>query len=245
MKQLAADQGCLDEGFNVMVNKLLECQDAPDWFQKYQDHMLHWRSHSRLISLFRAWSARRWGGDAKLYEELLEWVDYTVRESNRIASTRRRLLAFRLDKYRNFAAALRRQYGSVVLEKIDWRAFQKRADAEDDETSSNNMRRQQNMAAPGELSTVLQQSRMKVIMVNPANTTKRCHLCGHINQYDAAASIKLMCNDCQAVFDQDVNAAQNLLDDGHNPLKHVIAKPRKPKKRRTKAANKEVATDGV
>ena len=47
--------------------------------------------------------------------------------------------------------------------------------------------------------------------VSAVNTTHICHLCGSLEEFDAAEHLNHRCRSCGMVWDQDVNAARNLL----------------------------------
>ena len=44
-----------------------------------------------------------------------------------------------------------------------------------------------------------------------ADSTKACAWCGSVEAFDAAASIEHTCSSCIRTWDQDANAARNLL----------------------------------
>ena len=51
-----------------------------------------------------------------------------------------------------------------------------------------------------------------VVYVNPKNTSKTCHKCGHIHQELKVKTRKWKCPECKTVLDRDVNAAINILN---------------------------------
>ncbi len=56
-----------------------------------------------------------------------------------------------------------------------------------------------------------------VVEVNPAFTSKECHVCGSINE-ELTCDVRMWtCENCGSVHDRDINAAINILnrwDDG-------------------------------
>ena len=81
---------------------------------------------------------------------------------------------------------------------------------------------QRQQAAPSELWQALRQSavnRQRLVMaVESAYTTRYCAHCGNDNtNANFAAHIMVTCPGCGRPYDQDINAAQNLLDRALQP----------------------------
>jgi putative transposase len=51
-----------------------------------------------------------------------------------------------------------------------------------------------------------------VQFVNPKNTSKKCHHCGHIHKDLQVKTRKFHCEQCGKPLDRDVNAAINILN---------------------------------
>jgi transposase len=51
-----------------------------------------------------------------------------------------------------------------------------------------------------------------VVKMNAAMTTLRCNACGHTGDWDTAVSVLHRCEKCGDLFDQDLNAARNLME---------------------------------
>ena len=67
------------------------------------------------------------------------------------------------------------------------------------------------VAANATLLQVLKESGMEVVPRAPQRTTQICRLCGHVNHYAEPQLLMVPCENCGAVYDQDRNAAVNLL----------------------------------
>lgn len=134
------------------------------------------------------------------------------------ANLRDQLRAWRLNEYRKFANCLRSRYGAVVLEDFDLRDVAKERRPEDGPDTRESARRQQRIAAVFILRQAIEQSGLRVVKLPSAYTTKRCHVCGHVEKFDSAKQVMHTCSACGALWDQDENAARNLLADGMRRL---------------------------
>jgi transposase len=71
------------------------------------------------------------------------------------------------------------------------------------------------VAAPGELRRALQaaceREGVRVVMLAANNTTTTCHRCGTRCVWNHAAEVEHTCEHCGVAWDQDENAARNLL----------------------------------
>ncbi|MGH1372966.1 MAG: RNA-guided endonuclease InsQ/TnpB family protein [Cellvibrionaceae bacterium] len=54
-----------------------------------------------------------------------------------------------------------------------------------------------------------------VIAVNPRNTSRKCHVCQHIDQYNRRSQSEFCCTKCGNELNADVNAAINIREAGH------------------------------
>jgi len=109
---------------------------------------------------------------------------------------------------------LARKYKTLVLEDFDLRVMARRGSVEDG-AENEDARSNRQLAAVSELRLCLEQAFKgrggDVVRLPAANTTRRCHACGHTEAFDAAAAILHTCPGCAATWDQDRNAALNLL----------------------------------
>ena len=117
--------------------------------------------------------------------------------------------------YRLFARELAR-YRRVVVQQLDLRDFAELPDPgekEDPRTTASRGRRF--TAALGELlgacADAVTRAGGEWTEVDPAWTTQTCFACGKIDPFDAAGSIDHTCAQCGSRWDQDENAARNLL----------------------------------
>ena len=203
-------------------------------------HAHAWRSPARLVALARAWKDARFEGDGAAFARIWEWSG--GRGDRHLwtweANQRRGVLARRDDMYAKFAALLCRRYGSVVIEDFDLTApgIGRAPVAEHGTADLGSPHRV--LGAPGRL-----RERIKVtaaregvgVLVLPAvNTTRRCNACGLVRAFPAAEELYHRCSGCGAEWDQDENAARNLLADALR--EHPGGAPRSETSRTPKSA---------
>lgn len=209
-------QSIRDQNFNIakaVLGKAVAPLELPEWFSQQAATLAQWRSPARLAGLTLRWRDNRFSGDTEAYERceawrkqdkhLLEW------ESNQRENTQQ----FRLNVYRNFAAEVSRQYPALALEDFDLRSM-----AQADMPES--IKWMWKVAALSELRTALAHAYSKagqtIIEVDPAFTTKTCAVCAGngveaLEEFDAARNLRHKCSRCGTEYDQDENAARNLL----------------------------------
>jgi hypothetical protein len=195
--------------------------------------LAHWRSTYRLAALVVEWRDKRIPGDdvphpdaarlrallqldAQHYgrpESVFELCEAWRRKDKHLfdwlSFTRVRAIRRRDDVYRNFAAMLRRRYQFAGAEKLNLPDLKELPQPEEDPVDAAT-RKNIGLAAPGRLLALLGES-MEVRKVSAVDTTRRHFECG---QYSGESDPKLLmhtCQHCHVMFDQDRNAAKNLL----------------------------------
>ena len=191
----------LNEYRHRLVAFLLERGDERD------TTAARWKSADRFA---RAIShARR---QAPLPGEIAAWLKQDRHLCDAEAGARGNLIARRNQTLHGWAKRLC-TYAEVRIEKFDQRRFAR--EHEDDGPAATNIRHLRNLAAPGILKQCLlsraERDGTRVIEVVAKDTTRRCHLCGHVNEWNDATPRMLRCADCGAEWDQDHNAAINIL----------------------------------
>jgi len=208
-----------DKNFNVAQATLGAWLDGraglPPWLLEATATLPRWQSSDRLARLAIAWRDRRFAGDLTAFEPLEAWRKqdkhlWTWEAHQRDSSLRRRREGFRVA-----AAHLAQIYDVLVLEHLDLRTFARHAPPEQVEGENAAARGQRQAVAPSELRLALEQAfggRGKAVRYVPAAwTTRTCHGCGSIESWDAAAHLRHTCGVCGTDWDQDDNAAKNLI----------------------------------
>jgi hypothetical protein len=203
-----------------------------DWLRVELTHLHQWRSPARLAALLWRWNGARYErgrevpwqpppgfegvpgfgrfpGDGEIFARLWAWRKQDRHLYDWLANNREKAVRWRDDLYRRFARELTGRYYTVVFERTDWREMVAlpAADAEGVELRTSNHR----IAAVGRLRQFVREKAGEYQEVDPKHTTKRCHACGSLEDFDAARELEHPCSACGEVWDQDHNAAKNLL----------------------------------
>lgn len=178
----------------------------PEWFKERVSHLHLWRSAGKFRVL-----ARQCRQDPLIPGSIqlgLEWWRY--RDEHLLdweAAQRRKSLGRRKHLYRAFARTLADRYRVVVLDNADMRQLAKRRDE-----PLTIARRNRQMASGSELRECIADAfGPDVAVVSSKGITITCTACGHKEDFDRAAAIRHTCPSCDTEWDQDANAAINML----------------------------------
>lgn len=148
---------------------------------------------------------------AELSEALEAWRVRRKKEVLEMDGLRRRLQGRRKNTYREFAKRWASKAEVVVVDASRYKAMTmvKRPDGTDPELPQA-ARHQRVIAAPYELKLALEQAVAAAgsVWEQYGGRINHCHACGSKNVHGENV---VACQDCQAVFDVDENAARNLL----------------------------------
>jgi len=187
----------------------------PPWLRDATKYLGLWKSQSKLAALARRWRDARFDGDAEAYDALEAWRYHDHHLWEWETSQRVKSLRYRRELYRCFAAKLATRYSTIVLEAFDLRRIARLPVVEADETENETARSSRVVASTSELrGCLLNAFRGRggtVEFVDPALTTKTCAACGSVEQWDQAKELRHACGACKAEWDQDDNAAANIL----------------------------------
>lgn len=189
--------------------------DLPAWFLGELSHLEQWRSPNRMRDFVWRWSRERFAGD----EDVFELADVWRRQDRHLLQWeeghRDRVLKRRRETCRLWAKKLCARFATIVIEDVDLSQLARRAQPEDVDEAPAEARRLRTVAALSEFVSALEMMAPKVgteIVRAPAEyTTIACHVCGEQCEWDAAAALWHTCEHCGAEWDQDHNAARNLL----------------------------------
>lgn len=185
------------------------------WWDDALQYLAQWKAPRRLAGLVARWRNERWPGDDEAFAQVDAWAQQDTHLWLWETNLRDQVLRRRREQYRVLGAKLARHYSTLVLEDFDLRVMQRHQLAEVKEGEIQPARSQQRLAAPSELRSCLVNAFASagglVVYVNPAYTTRICHACGSVEKWDAAAYLNHVCSMCGEGWDQDYNAAQNLL----------------------------------
>jgi hypothetical protein len=178
-------------------------------------YLAQWRSSDRLAAFVRWWSDHRLAGDEEMYQTAIAWR----RQYLHLADWWRNLqdqMTLRLrEQYRVFAAGVAARYQALILEDFDLREVAKKTESGKEKTAGASYRQ---LVAPSVFRDALvnacRQEGLEIRKVPAQYTTAMCHRCRTIEAWDQAASVMHRCSSCGALWDQDHNAAINLLASG-------------------------------
>lgn len=231
-------QSIRDLLFNAMRTRLSawkKDQNCPEWFQEATKFLHLWKSQGQLASLVLRWRENRFVGDGLPLSdnaEMLQTLSITNQEHygrpvgiyeiaeawrkkdkhlyNWQAHQRENNTAWRDDFYRVFAARMRRTYQTVKVEDCDWQKLMRQTEAEEDPRSEI-IKLYQRIAAPGRLREILRETVSDLRECPTPNTTKIHFDCGNFSGQEDRSILIHTCKVCGLSFDQDRNAALNLL----------------------------------
>jgi len=165
------------------------------------------------------------------------------------SNQRENVLARRLDIYRNWAYQLSQRYATIVIEDFDLRTFARNAAPEQD-SDADVTHRTRNTASPSQLVACLLSAAADVVVkLDPADTTRQCAQCGHVNtEWEKPEERVQTCHGCKSQWDQDYNAALNLLkryDAAQDGGPQEPDPAPKPAKKRTSAQTSSVSSSAL
>lgn len=209
-------QAIRDRNFDAIRARLVEwfarAEALPVWGGRWKLMSLdRWKSPNRLAAVVNHWRDHRFPGDPEIFEVMEAWrkqdrhLHDWSREEVRKADDKRRHL------YRAAAKRVAQRYQTIKIEKLDLTKLRRKAAAADEE-SGREAKHWMNVAAVGILRQYVREAVANVQEVLAVNTTKSCHECGTVNEFDAKANLFFTCRGCGHLWDQDHNAAMNLRD---------------------------------
>jgi hypothetical protein len=218
------------DGVNAWLR--IKPRDLSPMLAEAAQHISAWKSPARLDALVDVWTGNPVPGDEDIYPQLLFWRKRERHLWQWESSLRDKVHRRRKEEYRIVAAGLARQYKTLIVEKFDLSVMQRHHAPEAEEGEIKAVRLQQRRVAPSELRECCIQAFAarggQVVEVRAALTTMACHACGAIEIWDHAAELEHRCSACGAVWDQDANAAENMLAiyrewRGGDPRHRVVA----------------------
>lgn len=212
-----AIHGDRDKLFNaareILAAWLRTKENVPDWLKESTATMSSWRSISRLAVVALKWRKNRFDGDSAGFETLEVWRKRDKHLYLYEANVRHQLLGQRMQTYREFAAMLRRKYATAVVEDLDFREFHKNREfEEDDDNEADRIKQNSRAACLSDLFRCLKEA-LTIVEVPAKKTTLTCAECGSEEKWDHR-KLDHTCSACGKTWDQDFNAAKNILARG-------------------------------
>lgn len=203
----------------AQLSQWIEGRVVPAWLTERLKHMARWRSRDKLVRVVRRWATHRFGGDEEIFAVVESWRRQERHLYQWEASQRDKTLKRRREHYRLLATEICRRYDTVVLEDIDLRQLARRAEADEEESMHEAARLQRTRASLSEFRDALRlaasNNGARIVLVPAPHTTTECHVCKNDCSKDAgwnpADNLVHTCTVCGTKWDQDSNAAHNML----------------------------------
>jgi hypothetical protein len=169
-----------------------------------------------LVEIFDSWKRNRTPGDEVAYATVSAWLKQHVHLWTWQANQRDQLIRRRREAYRRFAANLAARFGLALLHDIPLQRITSRPPIVPAATAA--ARRYRFMAAVSVLYTTLQHTFERqggtAVRTKVDGATLTCHACRTMDAWDPAATLTHTCSNCGVTWDQDYNAAINVLQGG-------------------------------
>lgn len=188
------------------LKRWLQTNEAPGWMDLRR--VDECRDACPLLRIYREWRDRRIEGDAGVFGALTAWYERFRHLHVWEVNLRDQVVRHRKEVYRRFVAELLRTHGAVFLEELDIRSLARKDRPED---AMRNYTGSMRVVAAVSVLGRLFEERGGVVRVSAPNTTQQCSWCGEGSGWDAADGVLHCCTGCGRVFDQDRNAARNIL----------------------------------
>jgi len=190
-------------------------KELPEWLLEARRTLPLWRSQGRLTRLALYWLDNRFPGD----EVVVRWLDAWRRKARHLyqweCSERTRALGHRREVYRIEAARLCDTYERIVIETFNLAKMKKVKDKDPDSVAPPPQRSQLHDTSPGEFRLAVENAARRrgipVVALSSIGTTTRCHHCGNECKFNRDQLFHT-CEHCGTLWDQDFNAASNLLE---------------------------------
>ncbi len=178
----------------------------PNYLENERSAKLAWAgTNSRKLAnaLLRVWRENH-----SLQPNLEQWRKHHFHLLRYERGFHQSLNQTRRDLYRNFVSQLAKTYSICGIEEFDLRKFTRKDAAKD--TPPDLVKWHRTVANLSSLTTLIKQ-RILTDKLPAHDTTRKCHNCGLVEEWNSAAEVWHRCSNCQSRWDQDYNSAQNLL----------------------------------
>jgi hypothetical protein len=209
-----------DRFLRTLVAFLAACELDEAWKQRTR-LLAKWHSSDRIAALVRWWSDHRLAGDEEIYQTAIEWRRQYLHLASWWRNQQEQMTLRVREQYRIFAVEVARKYGMLILEDFDRKVAEvtepKPADKQKDykrKTASNYRRMVSPSVFRSALLNACRREGLEIRIVPGAYSTSMCHACQTVEKWDQPAAVIHRCGNCGALWDQDQNAAINLLARG-------------------------------
>lgn len=178
------------------------------------DNFAEWKSCKRIHSLWWWWKEHRVTGDESAFDRLTAWRTRDKHLWDFEEGARRRYFARRKEQYRLFAKQMS-AYDVIGIEDFRLNEVAEHPAPEDGTKQPQAPAHQRVMVGCYELRGTVKNTAAREgvhVIAYPAEyTTLTCAECGDVGDWNTAPKVEHTCEACGATWDQDANAAKNLL----------------------------------
>lgn len=203
------------DAFNLAREQLVAhlrdtSESIPEWLCAQTATLAQWRSPARLSRLLICWRDQPFPGDEPIFHQLDVWRQSDKRLEQHQTRLRARTERRREYDYRLALQALATRYQTLFVEKLSVAELRRCPQPEEDNSV---VVRYRNAAAIGRFLELAKEvfGKERLQKVEAALTTIQHAECGHVNRGIDKGPRLLTCERCGGEFDQDDNAAENLL----------------------------------
>ena len=214
-----------DDAFNAIKDRFLAWvadnkEILSSWFHDTFQFLALSRSSKSLSWKVREWSSRRFEGDSQIYGELVAWRKQFLHLYEWEVNERAGALAERKNFFQHMNLELAKSYEHVLIEDFKLTGVVENSMPEEEDDNPQTQRHNRVMSSISEyrrtLASVCSAWGCLVVELPAAYTTLDCHACHDEKdkhaKWDAATTIVHTCQEkCGSTWDQDYNAAANLL----------------------------------
>lgn len=202
-----------------LVEWLRDHPDAATALSAEASDVIRWRSANRFAALASRWRNERQDDDDQIYQDIEAWRVHDKHLWSWEANQRDQLVARRTDTYRVLGSLLASAFGCIVVDDSNLAQLARVPATEDpDSEQATRARSQRVLVSPGILrSSVVAAAKRRGVAVESVaakNVTTIHSACGTnlTDRVDFAERVTVWCPTCEKAFDQDYNAAANLLN---------------------------------
>ena len=194
--------------FNEIIEKTkrwIENNEIPSELKEKFNNLAQWKSQNKLAKAIIFWRYNRFDRDEKIYAVLESWRKQDKHLYEWEDNQRKNVINWRKYYYQNWVLNLRKKYGTIGVEDINWAYLQRKEGPEElDRISTINRA----IAAVGMLREIIEETGLTK-RLDAANSTKTCYSCKEICDVEKEQFHE--CEYCGVVWDRDYNAPKNLL----------------------------------
>ncbi len=194
----------------------LKDKPTPEWLKGEAKFLYKWNSPSKFKKLLFKWHQKRFPEDQEMVAFIEKYLKRDLHLWQWEFNLRDKIQRRRRELYRIFAAELVKRYSTVFLEKFDLRRVEEESEYGTQGALLSNYHR--TIASVSILRNVINSTFSRrgkyILQIEAKNTTMKCHKCGQVEKFDSKRQIFHTCSACDAVWDQDHNAAINILERG-------------------------------